>query len=59
MPRAGTWYELLNTDSALYGGANIGNVGRVTATGVADHGQPQSVLVTVPPLATVIFISEQ
>ena len=58
VPRAGTWRELLNTDSSLYGGANIGNVGHVIATGIADHGQPQSVLVTVPPLATVIFVSE-
>jgi 1,4-alpha-glucan branching enzyme len=53
LPAGGVWEELLNTDSAYYGGAGIGNMGRVTADDVPWHEQPYSALVTLPPLAVV------
>ncbi|NUB43033.1 1,4-alpha-glucan branching protein GlgB [Fertoebacter nigrum] len=54
-PVAGQWDEVLNTDAGLYGGQNRGNMGGITADGEPWHGQPQSALVTLPPLSAVIF----
>lgn len=53
VPRPGVWKELLNTDSAYYGGSNIGNGGAVETVPVQRHGEAQSLELTLPPLATV------
>jgi 1,4-alpha-glucan branching enzyme len=55
VPRAGTWTEILNTDSEHYGGSNVGNLGALAAEAVPRHGQPASVSLTLPPLATLIL----
>jgi 1,4-alpha-glucan branching enzyme len=55
VPAAGHWEEVLNTDSAAYGGGNRGNMGGVTSTPEAWDGQAQHIRVTLPPLATLIF----
>jgi 1,4-alpha-glucan branching enzyme len=52
-PRAGNWAEVLNTDSELYGGSNVGNLGMITVEEITWDGQPASARVTLPPLATV------
>ena len=57
VPRGGYWQERLNTDAACYGGSDLGNGGGVTAEPVPHHGHDQSVVLTLPPLATLIFIS--
>jgi 1,4-alpha-glucan branching enzyme len=57
-PRAGVWREILNTDSELYGGSNLGNGGRLDASTMASHGQPFSLELTLPPLATVLLRHE-
>ena len=57
LPRAGTWNEVLNSDSELYGGSNVGNLGGVMAEAYAIHGQPFSALMTLPPLGVVAFRS--
>ena len=51
----GHWDEVLNTDSAVYGGGNRGNMGGVTSEPTPWHGQAQSALVTLPPLSAVYF----
>jgi 1,4-alpha-glucan branching enzyme len=53
VPRAGRWRELLNTDSQHYGGSNLGNGGELLTDGEGMHGHAQSLLLTLPPLATV------
>jgi 1,4-alpha-glucan branching enzyme len=58
LPASGTWAELLNTDAAAYGGGNRGNLGGVTAENTPWHGQAQSALVTLPPLAAV-YLKQQ
>jgi 1,4-alpha-glucan branching enzyme len=58
VPRAGRWTEVINSDSALYGGSNSGNRGGVDTSDVGAHGQPQSVDLVLPPLATVMFRHE-
>jgi len=58
VPRGGFWKELLNSDSAFYGGSGLGNAGGVQAESVSFHGRPCSLCVTLPPLAAVYFKSE-
>ena len=47
--------EVLNSDSELYGGSNIGNLGGLMAEPVEYLGRPYSLNVQVPPLAVVVF----
>ncbi len=56
LPRSGNWAEVLNTDSELYGGSNVGNLGRIEAEEISWDGQPSSARVTLPPLACVWLI---
>ena len=55
VPKAGTYKEILNTDSTYYWGSNVGvsEVGAVDSEPVAAHGREQSINLTLPPLATV------
>ena len=55
VPETGCYREILNTDSELYGGGNIGNRGEVTTEEVPFHGHKQSLCLTLPPLACVMF----
>jgi 1,4-alpha-glucan branching enzyme len=56
VPQPGTYVERLNTDSQHYGGSNVGTpLGRATSMATAAHGRPQSIVIDLPPLATVIF----
>ncbi|MBA4177260.1 MAG: 1,4-alpha-glucan branching enzyme [Leptothrix sp. (in: Bacteria)] len=56
VPRAGRWIERLNTDSAYYGGSNVGTpLGAAHAEAVGSHGRSHSVLLSLPPLATVFL----
>jgi 1,4-alpha-glucan branching enzyme len=56
VPAAGTWRERINTDSSHYGGSNVGTpLGAAGSEDVASHGRAQSIVITVPPLATVFF----
>ncbi|MGU3359821.1 1,4-alpha-glucan branching protein GlgB [Methylobacterium sp. M6A4_1b] len=58
VPAAGSYREAINSDAERYGGSNIGNMGGVQAEAIASHGQPYSVSLTIPPLATTIFVRE-
>ncbi len=58
VPSAGWWREILNSDAALYGGSGMGNGGHAHADPIASHGQPASVALTLPPLATIILTPE-
>ena len=56
VPQPGAYRERLNTDSSHYGGSNAGTpLGAATAEPVPWHGQAQSVVLTLPPLATVFL----
>jgi 1,4-alpha-glucan branching enzyme len=55
VPRAGRWEEIFNSDSHLYGGSNQGNGGGVLAETIANHGEPYSISVLLPPLAVLMF----
>ena len=53
VPAKGFYREILNSDSALFGGGNIGNFGGVHATVEPYHGFEQAIEIAVPPLAVI------
>ena len=55
LPRSGRWTEVLNSDAALYGGGNLGNLGGVTAEALPLHNQPHSAEFLLPPLSVIAF----
>jgi 1,4-alpha-glucan branching enzyme len=55
VPEEGFYEEILNTDSELFGGSNLGNGGLVSSRPIPRHGRQSSISVTLPPLAVVAF----
>ena len=55
LPLAGTWIEILNTDSKFYGGTDVGNLGGVTASADPAMGEPYSATVRLPPLGVLVL----
>ncbi len=55
VPAAGYYREVLNTDAQAYGGSNVGNAGGAWAEPLPWQGQPHSLVLTLPPLATLIL----
>ena len=55
VPAAGYYIERLNTDSSLYGGSNLGNVGGVYSQPGQCHGESQFISVTLPPLGMLVL----
>jgi 1,4-alpha-glucan branching enzyme len=50
VPEPGSYAELLNSDSALFAGSNVGNGGGVSSEPVPAHGFDNSVRLMLPPL---------
>jgi 1,4-alpha-glucan branching enzyme len=57
VPLEGAWREIINTDASIYGGSGVGN-GVLESEPVSWHGQSQSVVLTLPPLATLMLVCE-
>jgi len=55
MPADGTYRELINTDNPVYGGSGVGN-GPIASEPVPWHGRARSMVISVPPLATVMWV---
>ena len=55
VPFHGRWIEIFNSDSASYGGNNVGNGGEIHAP---DEIVPRLTL-TLPPLAALFIVPEQ
>jgi 1,4-alpha-glucan branching enzyme len=55
LPHPGKWLEVLNSDAAIYGGSNTGNLGGVLAAEQKRHGHPWSSELTLPPLSISVF----
>jgi 1,4-alpha-glucan branching enzyme len=47
LPKAGSWREIINSNSDIYGGSGIGNLGRV------ETGSDGTALLALPPLTTI------
>jgi 1,4-alpha-glucan branching enzyme len=54
VPFDGQWSELFNSDLDVYGGSNVSN-GQAHAAREASHRRPQSLLLSLPPLSTIIM----
>ena len=54
VPFSGTWREVLNSDSAHYGGSNVGNIGEVRTL----QGATPELDLTIPPLAAIFLVPE-
>lgn len=57
-PAAGFWREIFNSDSAYYGGSNLGNGAGLVAGDEPWMGYPHSLTLTLPPLAGVILMQD-
>jgi 1,4-alpha-glucan branching enzyme len=55
VPRGGVWTVVFNSDAEIYGGSNMGNTGALPAEPVPLHGEGQSLVLTLPPLAVVVL----
>jgi 1,4-alpha-glucan branching enzyme len=59
VPEAGFYKELLNSDSAYFGGGDVGNGGGVATEPIPSHGWDQSLRLTLPPLGCLYFKTER
>ena len=55
VPAKGTWRLVLSTDAPEYWGSGVEPGDATVAEAVTWHGRPQSIEVTLPPLAAVFF----
>ncbi|MEK7842639.1 MAG: alpha amylase C-terminal domain-containing protein, partial [Pseudomonadota bacterium] len=55
VPVAGNYQEIFNSDSTYYGGSNLGNLGHLATSGESWMGLPDSIVITLPPLAGIIL----
>jgi 1,4-alpha-glucan branching enzyme len=55
VPFVGRWREVLNTDSAVYGGSNVGNAGEVNTL---NQDPIPEVSLVIPPLAAIFLVPE-
>ena len=59
VPSKGVYDEIFNSDSTLYGGSGVGNLGKVFSVQTRMHGFENSIEITLPPLAAVFFKREK
>ena len=55
VPHAGEYYELMNSDAVRYGGSGLENTQRMPSGPMFWQSCPHSLLLTLPPLATIIL----
>jgi 1,4-alpha-glucan branching enzyme len=55
VPAGGYYREILNTDSEIYGGSNVGNQGGAWGAPEPHGGRPFHLSIRVPPLG-VLFL---
>ncbi len=55
VPYGGFYKEILNSDSEIYGGSNVGNLGGIEAEQKQHLQWQYSLSMQVPPLAVVVF----
>ncbi len=59
VPEPGFYRELINSDAETYGGSNVGNLGGVQSEASEWMGRGHSILIHLPPLATVALKLEK
>ncbi|MCI5826406.1 MAG: 1,4-alpha-glucan branching protein GlgB [Arcanobacterium sp.] len=59
LPFGGEWEEVFNSDSTLYGGSGVGNLGKVQAEEISWNGRPYSANLQLPPLGVIYLVPKQ
>jgi 1,4-alpha-glucan branching enzyme len=59
VPESGFYRELINTDGETYGGGNVGNLGGVHSEAREWMGREHSIVIHLPPVATLAFKLEK
>ncbi len=54
-PQGGTWYEIFNSQAAVYGGNGSGNGGSISTEATAWDGYSDSAAITVPRMSATVF----
>ncbi len=55
VPESGAYREIFNSDSAYYGGSEVGNGGLLHTDGISWMGRPDSLLMSLPPLGGLVL----
>jgi 1,4-alpha-glucan branching enzyme len=55
VPAPGRYNEILNSDSAWYGGGDVGNLGSIETDRIPSHGYVHSLSLTIPPLGFLLL----
>jgi len=55
VPKAGKYYEIINSDSEVYGGSNIFNGEEIFSSEIPMHNMNQSVQIVLSPLSITII----
>lgn len=53
VPSKGSYIEVFNSDAESFGGSGVENTGEIASQDIPWHNREQSIVLTVPPLATV------
>ncbi|RHM53566.1 1,4-alpha-glucan branching protein GlgB [Mitsuokella sp. AF33-22] len=53
MPEKGAYLEVFNSDDEAFGGSGVKNEGEILTEDVKWHDRDQSVVLTIPPMATI------
>ncbi len=59
VPESGFYREIINTDAGTYGGGNVGNYGGAQSENTPWMAREHSLVMQLPPLATVAFKLER
>jgi 1,4-alpha-glucan branching enzyme len=59
VPQSGFYREVINTDAETYGGSNVGNYGGAQSENTPWMAREHSIMIQLPPLATVAFKLER
>jgi len=55
VPQEGEYVEIVNSDASIYGGSNIGNLGKKATESIPMHGFDNSIELCLPPLGILFF----
>ena len=53
MPEKGSYIEVFNSDDEAFGGSGVKNEGEIKTEDVKWHDRDQSIVLTIPPMATI------
>lgn len=59
VPKLGRYVEVFNSDAEIYGGSGMGNMGGLDAVEEGHNGRPYSIVATIPPLSTMLFVLQR